>query len=170
MPESNSSDFEKVVAVVGKPGLYLLRARTSRGYLLEPLEHHKPHSMMFVPATGKLIHLHRTGLYVRGGEQDTIPLREVFARLSIFKGKLPVDAEPAVQLQFLQKLIPQLDTGRVYPGDAKKVLRWYSILRAFGIKFAPEEKPTKSKTTTKNPRKKTHTQQQHKTTTQKKKQ
>lgn len=167
MPErERKDDFEKVVAVVGKPGLYLMRAQTSRGFLLEPLQEGRRGHVVFVPATSKIIFLHKTGMYVKGGEKDTIPLQEVFTRLTTHRGRLPVEAEPSAQLQFLRKLIPELDTERVYPSDARKVLRWYAILKACGMKFVPDEKTPEEEKASPQKKKKTTTRK----TTRKKKQ
>ena len=131
-------NLEKVLAISGKPGLYLLKVQTRTGFVAESLLDGKK---ITVGLKSNVSLLSETSIYTNEAE---MPLAEVMRNIAIKEDNGPAlshkESNDKMTAYFLE-ILPDYDQDRVYPSDIKKVLNWYGILQAKGMvsKEAPVE-------------------------------
>ena len=131
-------NLEKVLAISGKPGLYLLKVQTRTGFVAESLLDGKK---ITVGLKSNVSLLSETSIYTNEAE---MPLAEVMRNIAIKEDNGPAlshkESNDKMTAYFLE-ILPEYDQDRVYPSDIKKVLNWYGILQAKGMvsKEAPVE-------------------------------
>lgn len=134
-------NLEKVLAISGKPGLYLLKVQTRTGFVAESLIDGKK---ITVGLKSNVSLLSETSIYTNDAE---MPLAEVMRNIAIKEDNGPAlshkESNENMTAYFLE-ILPDYDQDRVYPSDIKKVLNWYGILQAKGMvsKEAPAEPKT----------------------------
>ena len=123
-------NLEKVLAISGKPGLYLLKVQTRTGFVAESLLDGKK---ITVGLKSNVSLLSETSIYTNEAE---IPLAEVMRNIAIKEDNGPAlshkETNENMTAYFLE-ILPDYDQDRVYPSDIKKVLNWYGILQAKGM-------------------------------------
>ncbi len=123
-------NLEKVLAISGKPGLYLLKVQTRTGFVAESLIDGKK---ITVGLKSNVSLLSETSIYTNDAE---IPLAEVMRNIAIKEDNGPAlshkETNENMTAYFLE-ILPDYDQDRVYPSDIKKVLNWYGILQAKGM-------------------------------------
>ena len=130
--------LEKVLAISGKPGLYLLKVQTRTGFVAESLIDGKK---ITVGLKSNVSLLSETSIYTNDAE---MPLADVMRNIAIKEDNGPAlshkESNENMTAYFLE-ILPDYDQDRVYPSDIKKVLNWYGILQAKGMvsKEAPAE-------------------------------
>ena len=121
--ETTKLNFQRVVAVTGLPGLYLLRSHNRTGFLVEPIA---GGVVQFVSnAKNKIAALGNIDLALKEG---SIPIVEVFKMLNEVELVPSHGASEQVLFEFFKQLIPELDKSKVYPSTMKKVLYWHTLL------------------------------------------
>lgn len=127
-------NLKKIANVNGKPGLYRIAKPARSGVLIESLED-KPRRTI-VPAQSKLSVLSEISVYTTG-EEDSMPLADVFKLINEkHKGTLPVSGKNSKEelTAFIEEVLPEYDSERVYYSDMKKLVNWYNLL----IKYEPD--------------------------------
>ena len=123
-----------IATVSGKGGLFKVVAPTKSGVILESLDAAK---MKLVATTShRLSLLNEISIYTTTKEGNT-PLLDVLKKIrDDFDDDPGVDANSdADELKaFMKSVLPEYDESRVYTSDIKKLLKWYSVIRA----YAPE--------------------------------
>ena len=131
-------NLDKVLAISGKPGLYLLKVQTRTGFVAESLIDGKK---ITVGLKSNVSLLSETSIYTNDAE---MPLADVMRNIAIKEDNGPAlshkESNENMTAYFLE-VLPDYDQDRVYPSDIKKVLNWYGILQAKGMvsKEAPAE-------------------------------
>ncbi len=135
-------DLSTILAVSGKPDLNELVSRTKNGAIVKNLVT----GVKFpVFATSSISQLSEIRMYTVTDER---PLEEVFESIYKVLEAKPTDFEPkkadnATLFGLMEKVLPDYDTERVHPSDAKKLFSWYNILLNAG-KLTPAEEETKA--------------------------
>ena len=133
-------EFNKIIAVSGKPGLYQLKTQTRSGFVAESLLDGRKIS---VSARDNVSLLSEIAIYTLTEE---VPLRQVFSKISEKENGGPTinHKVPKVELEeFFFEVLPDYDEERVYPSDIKKVVQWYNLLQKSGITdFSEAEEDT----------------------------
>jgi hypothetical protein len=62
--------------------------------------------------------------------RDNVNLVEVFQAMGKSKQALPSDKDAAAVKAYFEKVYPDMDFARVYSSDMKKMIKWYSIIKA----------------------------------------
>ena len=123
-------NLEKILAISGKPGLYLLKVQTRTGFVAESLIDGKK---ITVGLKSNVSLLSETSIYTNDAEK---PLAEVMRNIAIKEDNGPAlshkESNDKMTAYFLE-ILPDYDQDRVYPSDIKKVLNWYGILQAKGM-------------------------------------
>ena len=123
-------NLEKVLAISGKPGLYLLKVQTRTGFVAESLIDGKK---ITVGLKSNVSLLSETSIYTNDAEK---PLADVMRNIAIKEDNGPAlshkETNENMTAYFLE-ILPDYDQDRVYPSDIKKVLNWYGILQAKGM-------------------------------------
>ncbi|MDR7210845.1 DUF5606 domain-containing protein [Flavobacterium piscis] len=135
-------NLEKILAISGKPGLYVLKVQTRTGFVAESLLDGKK---ITVNLKSNVSLLSEISIYTYEGEK---PLTEVMQRIAVKenKGQAISHKEDNTKLiTYFKEILPEYDEERVYPSDIKKILNWYNMLQAKGL--VTDEAPAATSTT-----------------------
>lgn len=127
-------EIKDIAAVSGKGGLFKVIKPTKTGVILESLDDAK--AKLVTTLSQKVSVLAEISIYATG-EQESIPLQEVFVKIKNEFGDDPgVDknSDPEELKSFLAHIMPDYDKDRVYVSDIKKIVNWYLIV----YQYAPE--------------------------------
>jgi len=130
-------NLEKVLAISGKPGLFVLKVQTRTGFVAESLLDGKK---VTVGLRSNVSLLSEISIYTDTEEK---PLTEVMRAIAVKENEGPAlsHKEDNAKLEaYFAEILPDYDRDRVYTSDIKKVLNWYNLLQANGLvsKEAPE--------------------------------
>ncbi|MFG4001889.1 DUF5606 domain-containing protein [Flavobacterium aquidurense] len=123
-------NLEKILAISGKPGLYVLKVQTRTGFVAESLTDGKK---ITVNLKSNVSLLSEISIYTYEGEK---PLTEVMQRIAVKENKgqaISHKEDNATLAAYFKEILPEYDEERVYPSDIKKVLNWYNTLQAKGL-------------------------------------
>lgn len=132
-------DLSKVLAISGKPGLFLITSQGAGKLIVESLLDGR-HTPAF--ANDKISSLEEISIFTT---EEDIPLKEVFMSIHEKIGdKLDFDPKKASPVELKEKFVmvlPNYDEDAVYQSDMKKVFQWYQLLNDKGLlDFTVEEK------------------------------
>lgn len=153
-------DLSKVVAISGKPGLFLVSSQGAGKLIVESLLDGKKTPAF---ANDKISSLEEISIFTTGEDK---PLKDVFMSIHEKMGdKLDFDPKKATPVELREKflvVLPDYDEDAVYQSDMKKVFQWYQLLNdkklldftvekkeEEKLEEAPAEKKAAKKTTTK---------------------
>ncbi|MFV7235926.1 DUF5606 domain-containing protein [uncultured Flavobacterium sp.] len=123
-------NLEKILAISGKPGLYVLRVQTRTGFVAESLLDGKK---ITVNLKSNVSLLSEISIYTYEGEK---PLAEIMQKIADKENKgqaISHKEDNATLAAYFKEILPDYDEERVYPSDIKKVLNWYNMLQAKGL-------------------------------------
>ena len=131
-------DLSKVVAISGKPGLFLVSGQGTGKLVVESLLDGK-RSPAFV--NDKISSLEEISIFTT---DDDKPLKEVFMsiheKLGDSIGFDPKKVSPVELKEKFELVLPEYDEDSVYQSDMKKVFQWYQLLNDKGLlDFTVEE-------------------------------
>lgn len=120
---------QNILAISGKPGLYLMIARGSSTVIVETLDQQK--KRFNVSARDRITSLNDVSIYTDDGED--VKLMQVFESMKAHEqGKaVDMDVKNAGKEQladYVAEVLPNFDRDRVYPNDMRKLISWYNIL------------------------------------------
>ncbi|WPO77450.1 DUF5606 domain-containing protein [Flavobacterium sp. KACC 22761] len=123
-------NLDKILAISGKPGLYVLKVQTRTGFVAESLTDGKK---ITVNLKSNVSLLSEISIYTYEGEK---PLTEVMQKIATKENKgqaISHKEDNATLSTYFKEILPDYDEERVYPSDIKKVLSWYNTLQAKGL-------------------------------------
>jgi len=114
-----------VLAISGKPGLFKILASSPKNLVVESMIDGKRSS---IPGSLRVSSLSDITMYTT---TEDVPLRKILK--SMFdknKGKpaLSHNAAPQEVKDFIDSVVDDLDHGRVYASDLRKLVQWYNLL------------------------------------------
>jgi hypothetical protein len=132
-----------VLAISGKPGLFKILASSPKNLVVENMIDGKRSS---IPGSLRVSSLSDITMYTTN---EDVPLREILK--SMFdknKGKpaLSHNAAPQEVKDFIDSVVDDLDHGRVYASDLRKLVQWYNLLisqKALPFEVEEEKKDDK---------------------------
>lgn len=130
-------NLEKILSIVGKPGLFELKVQTRTGFVAESLLDGKKITVSMKTNVSQLTEI---SIYTYDKEK---PLTEVMRNIAIKENEGPAlshKEDNAKLTAYFQEILPDYDSERVYPSDIKKVLNWYNILQSKGMVSKEEPK------------------------------
>jgi len=138
-------EYNKVIAVTGLPGLYELLSSKADGAIVRALD---DKTTRFVSSRiHNFSHLESIEVYT---VRDNVNLVDVLKAMEASSEKLPDDKDNAALKSYFGKVYPDLDFDRVYSSDLKKMVKWFSVLKANDIEIklseAPEEEAEEAET------------------------
>ena len=71
--------------------------------------------------------------------RENVNLVEVFATMDKSTETLPSEKDPKAVKAYFEKVFPDMDFTRVYASDMKKMVKWYSLLKANNVEFKLSE-------------------------------
>jgi Domain of unknown function (DUF5606) len=130
-------EYNKIIAVTGLPGLYELLSSKSDGAIVRSLD---DKTTRFVSSrVHNFSHLESIEVYT---VRDNVNLVEILKAMEVGTAKLPDEKDAAALKNYFTKVYPDLDFSRVYSSDLKKMVKWFSVLKANNIEIKltePEE-------------------------------
>ena len=123
-------NLDKILAISGKPGLYVLKVQTRTGFVAESLMDGKK---ITVSLKSNVSLLSEISIYTQTEEK---PLAEVMRNIAVKENNGPAISHKVSNdelVAYFTEILPDYDQDRVYPSDMKKVFNWYSILQAKGM-------------------------------------
>ncbi|OYX83395.1 MAG: hypothetical protein B7Y83_11555 [Flavobacteriales bacterium 32-34-25] len=123
-------NLEKILAISGKPGLYVLKVQTRTGFVAESLADGKK---ITVNLKSNVSLLSEISVYTYDGEK---PLKEVMSNIAEKESNGPAlshKEDNAALATYFKEVLPTYDEERVYASDIKKILNWYNTLQAKGL-------------------------------------
>src|SRR6202012_5193978 len=127
-------EYNKIIAVTGLPGLYELLSSKSDGAIVRSLD---DKTTRFVSSRiHNFSHLESIEVYTI---RDNVNLVDILKAMETSTEKLPDDKDNAALKSYFGKVFPDLDFDRVYSSDLKKMVKWYSVLKANNIEIKLSE-------------------------------
>src|ERR1700722_8265162 len=132
-------EYNKIIAVTGLPGLYELLSSKSDGAIVRSLD---DKTTRFVASrVHNFSHLESIEVYT---VRDNVNLVDILKAMEASATKLPDEKDGGELKSYFSKVYPDLDFTRVYSSDLKKMVKWFSVLKANNIEIklseeAPEE-------------------------------
>ncbi|MBS1762133.1 MAG: DUF5606 domain-containing protein [Bacteroidetes bacterium] len=128
-------NYSKLVSVTGLGGLFELVSTKADGGIVRSLE---DKSTKFVSnRIHNFSHLESIEVYTT---KENVGLTDVFLAMQNSEEKLP-DAKADVKAikAYFEKVYPDMDFDRVYTSDMKKMIKWFSIIKANNIEIKASE-------------------------------
>ncbi|MFO7702522.1 MAG: DUF5606 domain-containing protein [Psychroflexus maritimus] len=130
-------NFDKILSIAGRPGLWEIKAQTRNGVVAQSLVDGKK---LPVNIQNNISILAEIAIYTYTEE---VPLRKVFQAIgekNNFKKTISHKSSKTELEDFFQEILPEYDEDRVYASDIKKIIQWYNLLVEKGITdFSKEE-------------------------------
>jgi hypothetical protein len=137
-------EYNKIIAVTGLPGLYELLSSKSDGAIVRSLD---DKTTRFVASRiHNFSHLESIEVYT---VRDNVNLVDILKAMEASAEKLPDEKDGADLKSYFTKVYPDIDFDRVYSSDLKKMVKWYSVLKANNIEIKlsePEEEEATEET------------------------
>lgn len=126
-------NLEKIISVSGLPGLYNLVATRNNGLLVSDMDSGKTkfcsvRKHQFTP-------LDTVAIYTL---EDSSPIKDVFKAMQNHPPVSPKSTNDEL-MEYFDKVLPDYDEDRVFPGDVKKVIKWYNFLNDRKLLVPSEE-------------------------------
>lgn len=129
-------EYGKIISVTGLGGLFELVGSKKDGAIVRSLE---DKTTRFVASRiHNFSHLESIEVYT---QRDNVNLVDVFKAMADSSEALPSEKDNAAIKAYFQKVYPDMDFERVYASDMKKMVKWYSILKANNIELKLTEYP-----------------------------
>jgi len=116
---------ERIISIMGRPGLYKLLTSTKSGIVAESLIDNK----RVMSAFTNISSLDEIAIYTY---EEEIPLWEVFQKIAEKEDfGLSIDHKESKDklASYLREILPEFDEDRVYPSHIKKIVQWYNLLQ-----------------------------------------
>lgn len=127
-------EYEKIISVTGLPGLYELVSSKSDGAIVRSLD---DKSTKFVSSRiHNFSHLESIEVYT---SRENVNLVEVFNAMEASSAKLPDEKDNGALKKYFETVYPEMDFERVYASDMKKMVKWFSVLKANDIEIKLRE-------------------------------
>jgi hypothetical protein len=123
-------NLEKILAISGKPGLFVLKVQTRTGFVAESLSDGKK---ITVNLKSNVSLLSEISVYTYEGEK---PLAEIMSKIAVKESNGPSIShkeDNATLAAYFKEILPDYDEERVYPSDIKKIINWYNMLQVKGL-------------------------------------
>ena len=129
-------EYGKLIAVTGMPGLYELVSSKTDGAIVRSLD---DNSTKFASTRQhQFSHLESIEVYT---VRDNVNLTDILKAMETVGGKLPDEKDAKAVKAYFEKVYPDLDFERVYTSDMKKMVKWFSIIKAKDIEIKLTEQP-----------------------------
>ena len=119
-------DLNNILSIYGCSGLFTLKTQTSHGIVATSIVDEK---RIVTSANQQINMLSEIQIYCIGKE---IPLSDVFKKMLVFEKGCKTTIKPKSRATDLENYffntLDDNDKYCVYPGNIKKIIRWYNIL------------------------------------------
>ncbi len=126
-------EYNKIITISGKPGLYKILSQTKTGFIVESLLDQKRFP---IASNNNVSLIENIAIYTY---EEEVPILTIFK--SIFKkenGENSIDHNESKNklTSYFSEILPNYDEERVYVSNIKKIIQWYNILVDAGLDFS----------------------------------
>lgn len=123
-------EYGKIISVTGLGGLFELVGSKKDGAIVRSLD---DKTTRFVASrVHNFSHLESIEVYT---VRDNVNLVNVLTAMQNSDEPLPSDKDGAAVKAYFQKVYPDIDFERVYASDMKKMIKWFSTLKANDVEI-----------------------------------
>ena len=118
-------EFNKIIAVTGKPGLFEILSQTKTGVIVKSIVDGKRFP---ITATHNVSLLENIAIYTY---EEEVPLGQVLKNIADKEGGkegISHKESAAKLVAYFSEVLPNFDEDRVYASNIKKVMQWYNTL------------------------------------------
>jgi hypothetical protein len=127
-------EYGKIVSITGMGGLFELVGSKKDGAIVRSLE---DKSTKFVSSrVHNFSHLESIEVYT---QNENVNLVEVLRAMESSSEPLPNEKDNAAIRAYFEKVYPDIDFERVYASDMKKMIRWFSVVKANNVEIKLSE-------------------------------
>jgi hypothetical protein len=127
-------EYGKIISVTGMGGLFELVGSKKDGAIVRSLD---DKSTKFVSSRiHNFSHLESIEVYT---VRDNVNLVDVLSAMEQSNEPLPLEKDAAAIKAYFQKVYPDMDFERVYASDMKKMVKWFSVLKANDVELKLSE-------------------------------
>ncbi|ALU74635.1 hypothetical protein AUW17_04850 [Tenacibaculum dicentrarchi] len=130
-------EFNKVIAVTGKPGLFEIITQTKTGVIVRSIVDGKRFP---IAATHNVSLLENIAIYTYEEEVPLAVILKSMAEKQEGKEALSHKESNDTLMAYFEEILPGFDKERVYASNIKKVIQWYNTLAAANFDFKTLEK------------------------------
>jgi hypothetical protein len=133
-------EFNKIISVNGKPGLYQVVSQSKNAIIVESLTDKK---RLAINSTQNVSLLENIAMYTY---EEDVPLLTVFKSMyEKTEGKEAISHKESGNklAAFFAEVLPNYDTERVYSSNIKKVIQWFNLLVVAEMDFSKIEATAK---------------------------
>jgi hypothetical protein len=134
-------EFNKIIAVTGKPGLFKVVSQSKNAVIAESLTDNK---RLAINATQNVSLLENIAIYTY---EEDVPLLDIFtAMYKKTAGKEAISHKESSKklTDFFSEVLPDYDEERVYTSNIKKVIQWFNLLVKAGFNFSEVKEETET--------------------------
>ncbi len=134
-------EFNKIIAVTGKPGLFKVVSQSKNAVIAESLTDNK---RLAINATQNVSLLENIAIYTY---EEDVPLLDIFtAMYKKTAGKEAISHKESSKklTDFFSEVLPDYDEERVYTSNIKKVIQWFNLLVKAGFNFSEVKEETEA--------------------------
>lgn len=130
-------EYSKLISITGMPGLFEMVGSKTDGAIVRSLD---DKTTKFVSSrVHNFSHLESIEVYT---VRENVNLVEVFQAMDKSKEKIPAENDPKAVKAYFEKVYPDMDFGRVYGSDMKKMVKWFNVLKANEVELILTEEDT----------------------------
>lgn len=134
-------EYSKLISITGLSGLFELVGSKTDGAIVRGLE---DKVTKFVSSrVHNFSHLESIEVFTI---RENVNLIDVFAAMDVSAEAIPSEKDPKAVKAYFTAVYPDMDFEKVYASDMKKMVKWYSLLKANDIALklsvAQEEEAT----------------------------
>ncbi len=123
-------EYSKLISITGMSGLFELVGSKTDGAIVRGLE---DKVTKFVSSrVHNFSHLESIEVFTI---RENVNLIEVFAAMDVSAETVPSDKDPKAVKAYFSIVYPDMDFEKVYASDMKKMVKWFSLLKANGIEL-----------------------------------
>lgn len=131
--------YNKLVSITGYSGLFELISSKADGGIVRSLE---DNTTRFVSTrVHQFSHIESVEVYTI---KENVNLADVFTAMKSSSEKLPDPNDAAAVKSYLSIVYPEMDFGRVYGSDMKKMVKWFAQLEKHQVEIVRSENTPES--------------------------
>jgi hypothetical protein len=129
-------EYSKLISVTGLSGLFELVSSKSDGALVRSLEDKT--TKFASNRIHNFSHLESIEVYTT---RENVNLVEIFKAMDASTEALPSEKDPKAVKEYFKIVFGKMDFERVYDSDRKKMVKWFTQLKANNIELKISEVP-----------------------------
>lgn len=129
-------EYSKLISVTGLSGLFELVSSKSDGALVRSLEDKT--TKFASNRVHNFSHLESIEVYTT---RENVNLVDIFKAMDASTEALPNEKDAKATKEYFKKVYANMDFERVYDSDRKKMVKWFSQLKANSIELKLSEIP-----------------------------